>query len=155
MSYTATVLSTSDETEHSKDRNTMHRFTLRFGLLNASFQAGPLSQPFLLHKPLRWLHCSTVYQNSGLVLCATYQPLVSQPLHGFPLQASVQLLLMTARSDLVPAALQPPPCSLVLFYSIYLSTSAGVQLIPNQPHGSESSVMTEIMTDRHLLSPAA
>lgn len=137
------MLRTSDKTEHSKDRNTMCGFSLQFGLLNARSQAGPLSQSFLLH-------CSTGCQNSGLVLCATHQPLVSQHLHGFPLQASVWPLLMPAPSHLVPAALQPPPCS-PLFCSINLSTSAAVQLIPNQLPGSESSVRTEIMTDRHLL----
>lgn len=82
-------------------------FTLQFGLLNARSQAGPLSQSFLLH-------CSTGCQNSGLVLCATHQPLVSQHLHGFPLQASVWPLLMPAPSHLVPAAsnlLHVLPCS--------------------------------------------
>lgn len=139
VSYALKVLSTGDETEHSKGRNTMHRSTLQFGLLNARSQAGPLSQAFLLH-------CSTACQNSGFVLCAT---LVSQHLHGFPLQATVQLLLMPAPSHLVPAAFQPPPCS-PLFCFVNLSTSAGVQLIPNQLPGSESSVRTEIITDRHL-----
>ena len=61
----------------------MRRFTLQSGLLNARFRIGPLSQPFLLHY-------SPVCQNSRPVLWATHQPLVSQRLQGFPLQASVQ-----------------------------------------------------------------
>lgn len=45
MSYTPKVLSIGDETEHSKDRNTMRGLMLQSGLLNARFQAGPLASP--------------------------------------------------------------------------------------------------------------
>lgn len=118
----------------------MRRFTLQFGLLNASFQTGPLSQPFLLHNHPPLPRQVAPLQHSDLQSLGTSMDFPSRPVC-----SPFSRLLDQTWSQLPSNLLHAP-----LFYSVYLSTSAGVQLIPNQLHGSESPVMTEIMTDGHL-----
>lgn len=95
----------------------------------------PLSQPFLLHNPLTWFHCSTVCQDSS----PSESPRSSLPGQG---AAPSHVCSITPGPSSPPRFLRDLSCSI-------LSISAH-QLGFNQLPGSESSVRTEIVTDRHL-----